>query len=96
MDKKRYIGIGIFIVLVVLIVVIKTVIGNKSIITKNLIKEFVATGGGKEDFISDEEVNKILNDEYGIDVVWDTWSNGKTISKPLIREYEKWNRIFYK
>ena len=47
---------------------------------------YVATGGGKEDFIADEEVNKILRKKYKLEVTYDSWSNGKTIVSPLIRE----------
>lgn len=85
MNKKKLIGIGIFIVLILLIVGIKF-FGNKEANLKDLTTVYVATGGGKEDFISDEEVLKILKEKYHINVVFDTWSNGKTISKPLIRE----------
>ena len=58
--------------------------GKKSLTSKTI---YVATGGGKEDFIADEEVNSILNKEYKLNVIYDSWSNGKTITKPLVREY---------
>ena len=48
---------------------------------------YVAAGGGKEDYLADKDILKILNDDYHISPVYDTWSNGKTITKPLIREY---------
>ena len=85
MNKKQIIGISIFIVLIVLIVVIKTFGGGNNSFG-NLKTIYVATGGGKEDFIADEDVLKILKNKYGLEVVYDTWSNGKTITKPLIRE----------
>ena len=47
---------------------------------------YVAAGGGKEDYLADEDILKILRDKYNIEPVYDTWSNGKTISLPLIRE----------
>ena len=52
----------------------------------NLEKVYIATGGGKENFISDEDVNKIILEKYNINPVYDTWSNGKTVLWPLIRE----------
>lgn len=84
MEKKRIIGIGIFVLLTLLIIGIK-VFSNKNI-DSNLTTIYVATGGGKEDFLKDEEVQKIFREKYKINVVFDTWSNGKTVTKPLIRE----------
>ena len=59
---------------------------DDSILSGKLTTVYVATGGGKEDFLNDKEVVKILKKKYKLDVVFDTWSNGKTITKPLIRE----------
>ena len=84
MDKKKIVGISIFIVLILLIIGIKVVKRSGGI--TNLTTVYVATGGGKEDFLADPDVLKILKNKYKIDVVFDTWSNGKTITKPLIRE----------
>ena len=84
MEKKKIIGIGIFVLLILLIIGIK-VFSNKNI-DSNLTTIYVATGGGKEDFLKDEEVQKIFREKYKINVVFDTWSNGKTVTKPLIRE----------
>lgn len=84
MNKKRLIGIIIFVVLIVGIILFKQIGGDIS--TAGIKTIYVATGGGKEDFLKDEEVLEILRKEYKIDVVFDTWSNSKTVSKPLIRE----------
>ena len=84
-NKKLILGIVIFVVLVLAIIVFKN-LNNKIIIDNNLTKVYVATGGGKEDFLADEDVKKILQKKYKLDVVFDTWSNGKTIKQPLIRE----------
>ena len=46
----------------------------------------MATGGGKEDFLADEDVLRILRKKYKLEVVFDNWSNGKTVQLPLIRE----------
>ena len=80
---KTIIGLVIFVILIGIIVFYKT---GKKIITGDLTTIYVATGGGKEDFLKDEEVLEILKKEYKIDVVFDTWSNSKTVSSPLIRE----------
>ena len=90
-DKKVIIGIVLFAVLVISIILIKSLVdnnnsGGEDIDVKGLTTVYVATGGGKEDFLADEEVIKILKEKYKLNVVFDTWSNGKTIVKPLIRE----------
>ena len=84
MNKKRIIGIVVFIILILGIILFKQFGSNISNVGITTI--YVATGGGKEDFLKDEEVLEILRKEYKIDVVFDTWSNSKTVSKPLIRE----------
>lgn len=88
-DKKVIIGIILFAVLVISIILIKSLAdnsGGEDIDFKDLTTVYVATGGGKEDFLNDEGVQKILREKYKLNVVFDTWSNGKTIVKPLIRE----------
>ena len=81
-------GILIFVILVGAMIFIKYFTdsdGNKPFVGK-LTTVYVATGGGKEDFLNDADVKKILRKKYKLNVVFDTWSNGKTITKPLIRE----------
>ena len=87
-NKKTIIGIILFIVLVIAIIVIKNISDNDSdsILSGKLTTVYVATGGGKEDFLNDKDVQKILKSKYKLNVIFDTWSNGKTITKPLIRE----------
>ena len=87
-NKKTILGIIIFIILILVIIVIKNITDNdsSSILSGKLTTVYVATGGGKEDFLNDEDVKKILKKKYKLNVVFDTWSNGKTITKPLIRE----------
>ncbi len=85
-NKKTLIGIIIFIVLIIIIIAIKALGNNENIIVGNLTNVYVATGGGKEDFLADKEIKKILERKYHLNVVYDTWSNGKTITQPLIRE----------
>lgn len=88
MNKKQLIGIVIFVILIVVIIGIKIFSGNgeDANLLINTEKVYVATGGGKEDFISDEDVVRIMQEKYGLDVVYDNWSNGKLIKNPLVRE----------
>ena len=87
MNKQKLIGIGIFVLLIILFVVIKLYDNNNPGSKKRgLTTVYVATGGGKEDFLADQDVVKTLQKKYKINAVFDTWSNGKTITKPLIRE----------
>ena len=86
-NKKTIMGIVIFIILIIIIITIKNFNNDESnIFTTNLTNVYVATGGGKEDFLSDKRVKKILKDKYKINAIYDTWSNGKTVLWPLIRE----------
>ena len=87
MNKKQIAGIVIFAVIVLGIIGYKLFSsgdGDEKI--AGLTTVYVATGGGKEDFLADEEVQKILKKKYKLNVIYDTWSNGKTVLWPLIRE----------
>ena len=86
MNKKTIIGIIVFVVLIGIIIGIKAFADNDSPLIGGTTTVYVATGGGKEDFLADKDVIKILRRKYHLNVVYDTWSNGKTITKPLIRE----------
>ena len=60
MNKKKIIGVIIFVVLILLIVGLKFLFnGETGTISGNYTTVYVATGGGKEDFIADEDVVKI-------------------------------------
>lgn len=85
--KEVWIGLGILVILVLIIIGIKFFSTNgESIMESNLKTLYVATGGGKENFLADEEVNKIMKKKYGLNVIYDSWSNGKLIKNPLVRE----------
>lgn len=88
--KEVLVGIGIFILIVLVIVLAKAFLDNKSkqgeVDVSKLKTIYVATGGGKEDFLSDEQVVKIMQTKYGLNPVYDSWSNGKLVVKPLTRE----------
>ena len=93
-NKKQIIGIAIFIVLILIIVGIKffgdkkeaDVNEIKALEDANLTTVYVATGGGKEDFIADEDVVRIMREKYKLNVIYDSWSNGKLVVNPLVRE----------
>ncbi len=98
MKNKQIVGIGIFVLLVLVIISIKFYSDKKAengVSAKDLKTVTVATGGGKEDFIADEDVNKILREKYGLNVVYDNWSNGKLVLNPLVRENgDKYDLMF--
>ena len=89
--KTKIIGIVIFVLLILTIVGIKLFNNSKEaenggIPDSELTTVYVATGGGKEDFLADEDVVKIMREKYKLNVVYDSWSNGKLIVNPLVRE----------
>ena len=62
---KIWIGIGIFVLLVIAMVIIRNIQNNAGALNfSNLTDVYVATGGGKEDFLADEEIQKILKSKY--------------------------------
>ena len=86
-NKKEIIGIVIFVVLILIIVGIRFFQNKKEEeINSSLETVYVATGGGKEDFIADENVVKVMQEKYGLNIVYDSWSNGKLVVNPLVRE----------
>ena len=86
--KQVIIGISIFVALILVIIGIKIFndTNSKEDNLEDLKTVYVATGGGKEDFIADEDVVKIMQERYKLNVVYDSWSNGKLIVNPLVRE----------
>ena len=86
MNKKQIIGIVIFVVIILGVVGYKLLSNGGEIVDSNAKTIYVATGGGKEDFLADEKVNQIFRKKYKVNPVFDSWSNGKTVKLPLIRE----------
>lgn len=84
--KEVWIGLAIFAILIIVIIGIKLVTDKKEVGEEDFTTVYVAAGGGKENFLSDEEVIKIIRNKYKLNVVYDTWSNGKLIKNPLVRE----------
>ena len=99
MSKKQITGIVIFVILILIIIGIgflKNKDNQNSIFGEDLTSVYVATGGGKEAFIADIDVVNIMQSKYGLNVVYDNWSNGKLIVNPLVREdgITKYNAMF--
>ncbi|MCR5186692.1 MAG: hypothetical protein K6D97_06225 [Clostridia bacterium] len=96
--NKKIIGIIILVLLIVLMVGIKTLIPSNDDTNQgntvssngedysNLTQVKVATGGGKEGFLANDKVLNIMRNKYGINPIYDSWSNGKLIVNPLVRE----------
>ena len=84
--KEVLLGIGILVILILVIIGIKAVNQKGEVSDKDLTTVYVATGGGKENFLADEEVINVMKKKYGLNVVYDSWSNGKLIKNPLVRE----------
>ena len=94
MKNAKGLGIG----LLILLVLILGIIGGKNLFKKNhnLTTIYGAVGGGKENLLEDEDFLKILKDKFKIDVVNDTWSNGKLVLKDVVREDgSKYDFIFF-
>ncbi len=87
--------VGVIIVLVVIVAVI--VIKNSFNGGNTKYEEIrVATGGGKEAFLADEDFVNILNKKYKISVVNDSWSNGKLVKTPVVdKKGNKYDAIFF-
>lgn len=72
--------------------------GNKKKAVKGTVVHGAA-GGGKENFLKDEDINRILNERYGIILDADDWSNGKLITEPLVygekKKKENYDFVFF-
>ena len=88
MDRKKqaFLGLAILVVLIIIIIVVSNFTKNGTTTDKNLTQVYVATGGGKENFLADEDVNNIMKEKYGLKVTYDSWSNGKIVKDPLLRK----------
>ena len=84
--KEKIIGISMIAGVILLAIILTILLTNNK--KNNALKDvYVATGGGKEEFIADADVVKKLEEKYKLNVIYDNWSNGKTITAPLVREY---------
>ena len=78
--KEKIIGIALLI-----IIIIVTIIWKSSSTNPELTTVYGAVGGGKENLLADEEFIKILENNYELEFVDDSWSNGKMVVEPLKR-----------
>ena len=86
--NKKLVGVIIFVILIIAIVGIKFFQDKTVEVPEeaSYVDVYIATGGGKEGFIKDERVLEIMRTKYGINPVYDSWSNGKVCVEPLVRE----------
>ena len=78
--KEKIIGISILILIIIFTIIWKTTSDNS-----NLITIYGAIGGGKENLLADPDFIKILNKDYNLNFINDSWSNGKMVLDPLKR-----------
>ena len=87
MKKKLILGIVIFVVIIGVGVALSKLIGNQddtaNTYAGNTVTVYGAVGGGKENFLADADVVRIMAEKYGITVQNDAWSNGKLIKNEL-------------
>ena len=78
---------GLALGVLVLLALILGMIGISKILQKNTSTTTIygAVGGGKENLLEDEEFLKTLK-KYKINVVNDSWSNGKLVVNDVVRK----------
>lgn len=84
--KDRLKGIIIFIIIIIIIILATVFMKFKGRSESTLTKIYGAVGGGKENLLADEEIIKIMKDEYKIEVINDNWSNGKLVKDDVVRK----------
>lgn len=90
---EKVIGVIIVLIVIIAVYVIKNGFngGNAKLETVR-----VASGGGKEAFMGDEDVNRILAKKYKLEISNDWWSNGKLVSAPVLdKNNQKYDAIFF-
>src|SRR5574344_970255 len=79
---SKIIGVAILIIIIVVVIVIK----NNGGLVSTASPIYDAVGGGKEDLLADETINEIFANKYKFKLVNDSWSNGRTVKIPVLRE----------
>ena len=85
MKKKLILGILLFAVIIGAGIGISRLINPPEPVAQypKTVTVYGAVGGGKENFLADPDVNRIMAERYGISVQNDPWSNGKLIRNEL-------------
>lgn len=87
MKKKLVLGIIIFAVIIGAGIALSKLVSKPDApadtFTGKTVKVYGAVGGGKENFLADADVVRIMAEKYGITVQNDAWSNGKLIKNEL-------------
>ena len=87
--KEILAGLIILAILIGIIICVKYFKDNNEDLEskkEELTNVYIATGGGKEDFLADETVINTLKEKYKLNPVYDGWSNGKLIKEKLVRQ----------
>ena len=89
---EKIIGLSILALIIIVVIIVKINMDKD----RNLTLVYGAVGGGKEDFLADEEVNDILAEKYDVKFVGESWSNGKLVKVPVVRDdNSKYDLIFF-
>ncbi len=86
LKKEGLISIIIGVALLAIIIVVVVVLKNKDSFNTSGEPIYGAIGGGKEDLLANEEINKIFAKKYDFQLIQDSWSNGKTVKDPVLRK----------
>ena len=89
MNKKMIFGITVLVVVAIIVLFIGLVAPKESDEIEpqaHVITIYGATGGGKENFLADEEIAEILQEEYGIQVVHKSVSNSWLVDETRLVE----------
>lgn len=90
--KKIFRGVVAFAAVIAIGIVVSMLLKPKD----NAVTVIGAVGGGKENFLADPEVLKILHDKYNIDLKVDNWSNNKLIKDPLeTKDKQGYDFVFF-
>ena len=90
---EKIVGVVIVLVVIIAVIIIKNIFNGGNVKLETI---KVATGGGKEAFLADEDFVNILNKKYHISVVNDSWSNGKLVKNEVVdKKGEKYDAIFF-
>ena len=96
MKNEKTVSIIIGVIIILVVVIVAVVFKNKGSFSKNTVNVYAAVGGGKEDLLADNDINSVFENKYHFKLVNDTWSNGKTVKVPVLREdNEMYDLIFF-
>lgn len=90
--KKIFRGVIAFVAVIAIGIVVSMLMKPKD----KAITVLGAVGGGKENFLADPEILKILHDKYNINLKVDNWSNNKLIKDPIeTKDKKAYDFVFF-